>query len=122
MRRRGRRASIILLAAGGTSPERIAKQVGCSLQTVRTWISRWRSADRPGYSAEDLVRDATRTGRPGKYLFMDDVWNLAHGPPPPGKKRYTARLIAEQIRPDDPGSIYQIVRKMLTLSNKEPPG
>ena len=55
------RARILLLAADGLSAPEIARRVGCTDRTVRTWRARFRAAPRVA-----SLRDRHRTGRPAK--------------------------------------------------------
>ena len=50
------RARIILLANQGLANAQIARQLGCCLQTVRTWRLRWH--------CKPTLRDASRCGCP----------------------------------------------------------
>ena len=53
------RARIVLLAAAGETNAAIARRLGCTDKTVRTWRARFATTRRPA-----ALRDAPRTGRP----------------------------------------------------------
>lgn len=74
------RAGIILQANGGGRNAHIAKDIGCNINTVRTWRGRWAKAEEVLAEAEQemeakeyrqLVRnvltDNPRSGTPGKF-------------------------------------------------------
>jgi transposase len=55
------RAQIVWLSAGGRAVAEIARAVGRTAETVRTWIKRFNPAGLAG------LRDAGRAGRPARY-------------------------------------------------------
>lgn len=70
-----RRAQIILAAASGEQNDLLARRLGCSRKTIRTWRSRWAAAqaqlalaeaDPPALAdqIESILADAPRPGRP----------------------------------------------------------
>jgi putative transposase len=63
------RARIVLAAADGTPNERIARTLGVSVPTVRTWRGRWVGQQAVALADLPLVerlRDAPRPGRPAR--------------------------------------------------------
>ena len=90
--REGRRAKILLAAAGEANAS-IAGRVGCHVATVR----RARRVSRAGH--ESPVRDRPRPGRP--LLYDLDVWLLvvatATSQPPETYSQWTHQLIAQHL-------------------------
>ena len=83
-----RRSKIILAAAMGQRNEAIARQLGCSPTTVRTWRSRWRAAEAQLVAVEvdaqdlrrmvaDVLADADRPGRPDTFTAEQIVQIMA---------------------------------------------
>ncbi len=83
-----RRIKIILAAAKGQRNEAIARQLGCSPTTVRTWRSRWSAAQTQLVAVEadeqelrrmvaDVLADAARPGRPDTFTAEQIVQIMA---------------------------------------------
>lgn len=73
-----RRAQIILAAASGEQNDVLARRLGCTRKTIRTWRSRWAAAEaqlaitesdpaRLGVQIETILADAPRPGRPDTF-------------------------------------------------------
>jgi putative transposase len=73
-----RRAQIILAAASGEQNDVLARQIGCSRKTIRTWRARWAAAEahlaiaeadgaRLVDQIETVLADAPRPGRPDTF-------------------------------------------------------
>jgi transposase len=97
-RRLVERARIVLLAGEGRPASEIARRVGCSLPTVKTWRSR--------YAREGLdgLRDRPKKGRPLTYgpEVRARLIALACTRPPPTpqgvrRERWTYRQLGEQV-------------------------
>ena len=84
--------SLLWLDSGETAPQ-IAERLPVSAQTVRNLIRR--------YGEGGLDRALYDKARPGAQLLLDErqqqrVVALACSDPPPGRARWTVRLIAEE--------------------------
>jgi transposase len=88
-----RRARIVLLAAGGLPNERIARELGCAVSTVRAWRRRFARGGLAGLS------DRPRSGRPGVYGpdVRLRVAVTATSVPPEGCSAWTHALIAAEL-------------------------
>lgn len=73
-----RRARIILAAASGEQNDVLARQIGCTRKTIRTWRARWAAAEAQLAIAEGdpvhlidqietVLADAPRPGRPDTF-------------------------------------------------------
>lgn len=106
-----RRAKIVLAAADQRN-EPIARQLGCSVTTVRLWRTRWAAAlsilavaeavphDLAGAIATVLA-DAPRSGTPDTFTAEQivQILNLACTPPPDANRpvqAWTARELADE--------------------------
>lgn len=86
------RARILLLAHRSTSNAEIARQVGCSLQTVRNWRRRW--------THDPTLDDATRSGCPRRLTATEraSITALACSPPQDHNrhfKRWSGQKLAD---------------------------
>lgn len=107
-----RRSKIILAAAMGQRNEAIARQLGCSPTTVRTWRSRWRAAEAQLVAVEadeqdlrrmvaDVLADADRPGRPDTFTAEHIVQIIALACTPPAESSrpvhaWTPRELADE--------------------------
>jgi transposase len=107
------RARIVLLSGAGSGPAAIARELGCSTQTVVTWRERFR------VSGVDGLRDARRSGRPvtvdAEAVVRATV--LPGGDHPPWSSRTLARHLGVSnvtvanvwrrwgVRPGPPGRV-----------------
>jgi len=73
-----RRAQIILAAASGERNDVLARRLGCTRKTIRTWRSRWAAAEAQlaitqsdplalGDQIESILADEPRPGRPDTF-------------------------------------------------------
>ncbi|MFE2500210.1 IS630 family transposase [Streptomyces scopuliridis] len=87
------RARIVLAAADGLSNGEIARQLRCSVHTVRKWRGRFSRAGLAG------LCDAARSGRPRVYtdLARVAVVAAATSTPPHGAATWTHQAIAERV-------------------------
>ncbi|MGW9135177.1 helix-turn-helix domain-containing protein [Streptomyces sp. NPDC055681] len=87
------RARIVLAAADGLSNGQIARQLQCSVHTVRKWRGRFSLAGPAG------LRDAARPGRPRVHgaLARVAVVAAATSTPPDGAATWTHQAIAERF-------------------------
>jgi transposase len=88
-----RRARIMLLAHAGWPNAAIARELGCTVTTVRTWRRRLARRGMPA------LADRPRSGRPGKYGpdVRLQVVAVATSAPPEGTSAWTHALIAGQL-------------------------
>jgi transposase len=88
-----RRARIVLLAFEGWPNEQIARELGCAVNTVRTWRRRFARGGLPG------LRDRTRSGRPEVYgpNVRLRIAATATSVPPEGCSAWTHALIAAEL-------------------------
>ena len=88
-----RRARIVLLANAGWPNARIAAELGCAVNTVRTWRRRFARAGLPALS------DRPRSGRPEVYGpdIRLAIVAAATSVPPEGTSAWTHALIAGQL-------------------------
>lgn len=122
IRRYARRAWIILLAedhVGYPNIQDIADGVGCLPQMVRTWVNRWRTRSRNDTSAENLLRNETRSGRHPKYkIAISDAEEILASPPPAGMIRWTVRSLCRSLGLDPSTPALHTVRKIMTVCRK----
>jgi transposase len=87
------RARIVLLAGQGMPGSRIARQLGCTVPTVRAWRERFRRRGVPG------LFDRPRCGRPETYGPSQRlaVVAVATSVPPEGATVWTRALIAGHL-------------------------
>src|ERR1035438_9910237 len=88
------RARIILAAAEGIPNAQIARDLGCSTATVRTWRGRFAAAGIPG------IFDKPRSGRPethGPSARLAAV-ATATSVPPDGESSWSHSMIARHLR------------------------
>jgi transposase len=87
------RARIVLAAAAGMASRVIARELGCARGVVSKWRVRF-ARDRLGGLA-----DAPRSGKPRSYDADADhrILALLDRPPPQGRARWTAPLIARTL-------------------------
>jgi transposase len=88
-----RRARIVLLAHAGWPSARIAAELGCAVNTVREWRSRFVRGGIPA------LRDRPRTGRPETYgpEVRLAIVAIATSVPPEGTSAWTHALIAAEL-------------------------
>jgi homeodomain-containing protein len=107
-----RRIKIILAAHSGQRNEVIARQVGCSPTTVRTWRSRWLAAQADlGIDTADerdlcrivasVLADAARSGKPDTFSAEQIVQIIALACTPPAASgrpvdAWTPRELADE--------------------------
>lgn len=91
--RLAKRARVVLLAAGGMSTRRIAREVGFSIGKASQWRVRF-ARDRPAG-----LQDKPRLGSAPKYTIETDRRILAQldERPPPGFARWTAPLLSRAL-------------------------
>ena len=85
------RARIILSWADGATGEQSAALLGTSRRTVSKWRSRFRQG------GVEALRDRPRPGAPRTISSSQiaEVLRLRQTPPPPGKRRWTTRMLAK---------------------------
>ena len=90
-----RRARIVLLAHANWPNSRIAAELGCTVNTVRTWRRRFARGGMPALS------DRPRSGRPEVYGpdVRLRIVAAATSVPPEGTSVWTHALIAAQLAP-----------------------
>lgn len=88
--RLAQRARIVLLSADGFGPTAIARELGCTRQTVVSWRERYRTSGITG-----LV-DAARSGRPTS-VSSTDVLLRTLRPPPLGYQRWSSRILGAEL-------------------------
>lgn len=88
-----RRARIVLLAYAGWPNAQIAEQLGCAVNTVRTWRHRFVVGGMPA------LLDRPRSGRPRIYgpEVTLQIVAAATSVPPPGTSVWTHALIAREL-------------------------
>jgi len=88
-----RRARIVLLAHAGWPNAQIARELGCTVNTVRTWRRRFARGGVPSLS------DRPRSGRPEVYGpdIRLAIVATATSVPPEGVSAWTRALIAAQL-------------------------
>jgi transposase len=88
-----RRARIVLLAHAGRPNEQIARELGCAVNTVRTWRRRFVRGGVPA------LCDRPRSGRPESYgpEVRLRIVAAATSVPPEGTSAWTHALIAGQL-------------------------
>lgn len=88
-----RRARIVLLAHAGWPNAQIARQLGCAVNTVRTWRHRFVRGGMPA------LLDRARSGRPEVYGpgVRLQIVATATSVPPPGTSVWTHALIAAEL-------------------------
>jgi transposase len=100
------RAQIILLAAGGSSTEAIARQ----LQQRPATVSKWRTR----FAADGMATlpDAPRPGRPRQYGRADEqrVLQQLDEPPPEGYAQGNGRLLAQALGDLPADYVWQVLR------------
>jgi hypothetical protein len=84
------RARIVLLSAGGLGPAAIARELGCSTQTVVTWRERFRAR------GVDGLDDAPRPGRPVT-VDAEAVIRATVLPGPEGRAPWSSRSLARHL-------------------------
>jgi putative transposase len=83
-----RRAQIILAAASGEQNDVLARRLGCTRKTIRTWRARWAAAQTQlafveaadedlGSQIETILADAPRPGRPDTFTAEQLVQIIA---------------------------------------------
>jgi transposase len=87
------RARIVLLAADGWGSRAIAREVGCARGVVSKWRVRFAKDRLAG------LTDAPRSGKPKTYRADADrrILELLDRPPPAGRARWTALLLARAL-------------------------
>ena len=101
-----RRARVILLSDRGVSGREIARRLILSpehVSKVRTWFR--------GGGVGGLVRP--RSGRKDHAVpaeTVERIVQLAMSPPPAGRSRWTARLLAKEVRLS-PGCVSDVLRR-----------
>jgi putative transposase len=99
------RARIVLAAAAGANNEQIARQLGISVPTVRTWRSRWvglQAAPLAVLPLEARLTDVPRSGRPRQITAEQEcqIVALACERPVEGGRpisHWTGRELAEEV-------------------------
>jgi transposase len=88
-----RRASVVLLAHAGWPNAQIARELGCAVNTVRTWRRRFARGGLPA------LRDRPRSGRPEVYgpAVRLRIVAAATSVPPEGTSVWTHAMIAGEL-------------------------
>jgi transposase len=88
------RAKIVLAAAGGAANAQVARDLGCSVATVRQWRGRFAVCGIPG------LFDKLRSGRPETYGPSERlaVVAVATSVPPDGESQWSRAMIADHLR------------------------
>lgn len=112
-----RRARIVLLAFAGVPNAQIAEQLGCALNTVRTWRQRFLAGGMPA------LFDRPRSGRPRVYGpdVTLQIVAAATSVPPEGTSVWTHALIADELAATGI-SASQAGRILADLQTSPPPG
>jgi putative transposase len=110
------RATILLFLDKGLA----ISEIGNLLEVDRTTI--WRIKKKYlGHGLEAALAEESRTGQPAKYATRHEaeLTVLACGPVPAGRRRWTIRLLAEELNKQDGFETitYGSVRKLLKKTN-----
>ena len=91
------RARILLLSAEGRKDKELTEGLGVSRGTVHNVRTKYRQKGRTPIL--DLLQDAPRSGRPIKFdsRVAANVTRIACSVPPPGRGRWTLRLVADKV-------------------------
>jgi transposase len=90
-----RRARVVLLSADGISGQEIAKRVGVTASQVSRIRARFAAGGVEG------LADQPKAGRQDHVLkpeVVEQIEQLALSPPPAGRSRWTARLLAREVK------------------------
>lgn len=89
------RARMLLLVDEGCGRDAVARLFGVQRGTLRNIITRYNEEGLDG-----ILQDHPRSGRPVEITppERERVVALACGPPPPGRARWTVRLLADESR------------------------
>ena len=100
------RARIVLLAAAGMASRAIGRELGCRHRTVSKWRVRFAEGGLAG------LADAPRSGKPKTY--GEDagrrILALLDRPPPKGFARWTAPLLAKELRDVSEHHVWRFLR------------
>ena len=97
------RGRIILLADDGKNNSQIARALGVSVDTVRSWRKRWiglQGAFLDDVSVSERLRDAPRPGRPAQITAEQTCQVIAMACEQPKERpisHWTAREIADEV-------------------------
>jgi len=91
------RARILLLSDEGRKDKELTAILGVSRGTVHNVRTKYRQKGRTPIL--DLLQDAPRSGRPIKFdnRVAANVTMIACSAPPPGRGRWTLRLLADKV-------------------------
>jgi transposase len=99
-----RRARVVLAAAGGANNEQVARTVGVTDDTARTWRGRWRAAQEAllAAEAEGGAGDEPRPGAPATFTPEQLCQLMAVACEPPGDSgrpisHWTPRELADEV-------------------------
>ncbi len=100
------RASIVLLAAAGTSTAEIAAQLQQRPATVSKWRQRFARGGLPA------LQDEPRRGRPRQYTPQDEqrILRLLDQPPPTGYAQWSGPLLAQALGDVSADYVWQVLR------------
>lgn len=102
-----RRARVVLLSADGVPGNEIAKRVGISAEYVSRVRRRFKAAGIAG------LEEGRRTGRKDHAVSAEAIEGIVQttlSPPPAGRTRWTARLLAKQFGLSNP-TVSKILRE-----------
>jgi len=100
------RARVVLRAADGVANDRIARELGVALMTVKLWRRRYAEAGLDG------LADAPRPGHPPTFTRedRDRAMAMAMGPPPPGLTHWSVRELAKRTGMS-PSTVHRVLRE-----------
>jgi transposase len=106
-RRHFLKASAILLSADGNSPSDVASMLSITAGMVRKWPRIFTRERLSGLFRKHRVQ------RPRKYstAVTETILAIAALPPPPGKRWWTANLIASQLDGVTHSYVWNVIRK-----------
>ena len=101
------RARVVLRSADGAPIERIAREVGVAIMTVKLWRRRYARSGLQG------LADAPRPGHPPTYIRADRdrLVALTMGPPPEGTTHWSVRRMAARTGMS-PSTVHRIWREL----------
>ena len=103
-----KRATIVLMAAGGLSNAALAKRCGCNINTVKLWRNRWIDRGMEGLS------DAPGRGRKVEYIGEREAHILAATlERPEDETHWSARRLAKRV-----GASKSTVHRIWKRNNK----
>jgi transposase len=101
------RARIVLRSADGVPIERVARELGVAIMTVKLWRLRYAEAGIAG------LADAPRPGHPATYTRddRDRLVAFSMGPPPAGQTHWSVRAMAARTGMS-PSTVHRIWREL----------